>query len=394
MTFNEENNNGIHFNQSAENSTEGGIHFNSSVVLTGDKEVLSAISGEITIQNLLNYVRENKGSDLHIGVNQIPKIRLNGEIYTIPGTEALSEEQVIGFIKATMSPENWEIYQTKKDLDFSYVNDNNQHHRCNALMSLSGYKAVYRIIADQISSFEDLGLPDGVRKIKDMQKGLVLITGSSGSGKSTTLATLLDLINSSKKAHIISMEDPVEFAHQSKESLVNQREIKTNTKSFDVALRSALREDPDVIMIGELRDLETISLALTAAETGHLVFATLHTASATQTISRIIDVFPSGKKRQATVMLAESLQCVISQVLCKKNGSAGRIAAFEVLFATDGVRSLIREDKIFQIPSAIAIGMADDMQSLDQNLTKLVQAGKITPEEAKKHAQNPAEMNF
>jgi twitching motility protein PilT len=262
------------------------------------------------------------------------------------------------------------------------------------MLTLGGPAAVYRIISDKILSQEELHLPQCIERIPEYKKGLVLVTGAAGCGKSTTLATLVDMINEHDPGHILTVEDPVEILHKSKKSMVNHREVKTHTKSFARALKSALREDPDSIMIGEMRDLETISLALTAAETGHLVFGTLHTSSAPKTITRIIDVFPSGEQPQIRAMLAESVQCVISQVLCKRKDGTGRVAAYEIMFGTPGIRNLIRLDKIFQIPSAISTGMKDGMQTLDQALEKLYHDRLISEEEAKLHARNPSELKL
>lgn len=349
-------------------------------------------SGEIAIEALLGYVRANYGSDLHISSNSTPKIRLYGEVYPIPGWQPLSEDETLRLIHQTMDGGLQEVFAAEQDIDYSFCDDKNQRYRCNALQTLRGPAAVFRIIADKIFAFDELGLPESVRMVQHLKKGLVLVTGPAGCGKSTTMATLIDMVNDADEGHILTIEDPVEILHKSKKSLVNHREVKTHTKSFARALKSALREDPDCIMIGEMRDLETISLALTAAETGHLVFGTLHTSSAHKTITRIIDAFPAGEQGQVRTMIAESVQCVISQVLCRRKDGQGRIAAFEVMLGSAAIRNLIRQDKIFQIPSAIEIGVKEGMQSLDQSLGKLVRANLIDLEEAKSFANHPEDL--
>jgi twitching motility protein PilT len=284
------------------------------------------------------------------------------------------------------------IFLESQDADFSYIDEKGRRYRCNAMQTLNGPMAVFRIIADRIMTTDDLGLPECLNKVLEYKKGMVLVTGASGCGKSTTLATLVDMINSVDPGHILTVEDPVEIQHKSKKSLVNHREVHTHTKTFARALKSALREDPDCIMIGEMRDLETISLALTAAETGHLVFGTLHTASAAKTITRIIDVFPAGEQPQIRAMLSEAIQCVISQVLCKRKDGKGRVAVFEIMFGTPAIRNLIRMDKIHQIDSSISTGMSHGMQTLDQALMKMVKADIIDVEEAKHNARHPEDF--
>ncbi len=393
--INQENNaGGIHFNTPAEEMGAGGIVFNEPEQAVIDGDHLPTGTGEVSTKALFEYVRANHGSDLHIAPNSPPKIRLYGEIFLIPGYENLTEENVFSLIYETMDEETKKEFTAENDIDYSYVDPEKKRYRCNAMMSLAGPAGVFRLITDNIKSFEELGLPESAKRIKALRKGLVLVTGPAGCGKSTTLATLVDMINTEHDGHILTIEDPVEVLHKSKKALVNHREVGRHTNSFYRALKSALREDPDVIMIGEMRDLETISLALTAAETGHLVFGTLHTSSAHKTITRIIDVFPTGKKQQIITMLSESVQCVISQVLCKKKNEPGQVPAFEIMFGTPAIRNLIRTNKIFQIPSAVSVGMREGMHTLDQALEKLVKEGKISAEEAKKHAHNPRDLNI
>lgn len=345
-----------------------------------------------SIEFLFDYTREHFASDLHISAGSVPKIRLYGQIQSIPNQEELLPEKALLLIHQTMTEELKKEFKEKLDVDYSFKDSQGRRYRCNAMMNINGPSGVFRIISDKIISFDELGLPESLRKIENLKKGMVLVTGPSGCGKSTTLATLVDMVNRNDEGHILTIEDPVEILHKSKKSLVNHREIKTHTKSFARALKSALREDPDCIMIGEMRDLETISLALTAAETGHLVFGTLHTSSAAKTITRIIDVFPFGEQGQIRAMLSEGIQCVISQVLCRRKDGNGRVAAFEVMFGTDAIKNLIRSDKIYQINSAIEVGMKDGMQTIDQALKKLVLKGIVDVEEARLYAKSPEDF--
>ncbi len=344
------------------------------------------------IIELLLYARSHFGSDLHIASGSTPKMRLFGDVREIPGTGKLSEESAQKMIFATMGQDAKDEYLENLDTDYSFTDEHRNRYRCNAMQTLHGSCAVFRIISNKIMSFEELGLPDSLKKIKDYKKGLVLVTGPSGCGKSTTLATFVDMVNEQEEGHILTIEDPVEILHTSKKSLVNHREVKTHTKSFARALKSALREDPDCIMIGEMRDHETISLALTAAETGHLVFGTLHTSSAMKTISRIIDVFPASEQDQIRTMLSESIQCVISQVLCKRKNGNGLIAAFEVMYGTAGIRSLVRNSKEFQIPSSIEVGMKEGMNTLDQALHKLIAKGLVDKRDITQYATRPEDF--
>jgi len=288
-----------------------------------------------------------------------------------------------------LNPEQRERLEEMKEIDLSYKVEGVARFRVNIFEQIQGIGSVFRTIPEEILSFEELGVPEVLRDLSMRDRGLILLTGPTGSGKSTTLATMIDHINEHKQLHIITIEDPVEFFHTSKSCMLNQRELGASTHSFANALRSALREDPDVILVGEMRDLETISLALTAAETGHLVLATLHTSSAAKTIDRIIDIFPASQKTQVRSMLAESLEAVVQQKLLPKRDGSGRVVATEVMVANTAVRNLIREDKIFQIPSVIQSSSKEGMHSLDQDLQRLLHQGVIDRETAAFVADNP-----
>jgi twitching motility protein PilT len=397
---------GISFNQPEPAQESGGISFNEPIAQTEAQineppqaipQVSAEIqegSGIIELEEIIKYAKDHNASDIHISTGVMPKMRRFGEVYDMKGWKPLNEEEALKIIYATMDKEVRKEFDETGDADFSFhCPTTGQRLRCNALQNLRGPAAVYRMISDHIMSFDELCLPKSIASIKDYKKGLVLVTGPAGCGKSTTLATLIDMVNEHDEGHILTIEDPVEILHKSKISIVNHREVRSNTNSFARALKSALREDPDSIMIGEMRDLETISLALTAAETGHLVFGTLHTASAHKTITRIIDAFPPGEQGQIRAMISESIRCVISQVLCKRKDGTGQVAAFEIMFGTSAIKNLIRTDKVFQIPSSIEIGTREGMQSLDQALTKLVRDNIIDKEEAKKYARSPEDFN-
>lgn len=344
-------------------------------------------SKPLTIEDLLLFTKEQGASDLHLSEGSEPMVRIDGRLHKLdlPG---MTRDKVKELILQSMTDDQHRRFNEAYEVDFAKEIDDNTRFRCNIYKQLQGLAAAYRTIPAEIKSFEELALPDILKQLSLLERGLVLLTGPTGSGKTTTLATMVDWINHHKECHIITIEDPVEYFQNSKNSLINQRELGANTKSFSNALRAALREDPDVILLGEMRDLETISLALTAAETGHLVLSTLHTSSATKTIDRIIDIFPAEQKGQIRSMLAESLQAVLAQSLIpRKDG--GRIAVCEVMMATVAVRNLIREDKIYQIPSVIQAGGKSGMQSLDQNLLNLVAEGKIEKSVAAQRADNP-----
>ncbi len=340
------------------------------------------------ITDLLAFGVKNKASDLHLSTGLPPMIRVHGDVRRInlPNTTA---EEVFNMITDVMNDNQRKNFQQNLETDFSFELPNVARFRVNAFMSNRGPAAVFRTIPSTVLSLEQLEAPKVFKDISDTPRGLVLVTGPTGSGKSTTLAAMINYINENHPAHILTVEDPIEFVHESKKALVNQRELHEHTHSFANALRSALREDPDVILVGEMRDPETIALALTAAETGHLVFGTLHTTGAAKTVDRIVDVFPAGEKEMVRSMLSESLRAVISQTLLKKKDGTGRIAAHEILISTPAVRNLIRENKIAQIGSVLQTGQQFGMQTLDQCLQNLVKRNLISVEMARSKAQNP-----
>ncbi len=339
------------------------------------------------ITELLAFSAKEGASDLHISAGLPPIIRIDGDVRRI-NLPAMEHRQVHSLIYEIMNDKQRRDYEELLETDFSFDVPGIARFRVNVFNQNRGAAAVFRTIPSKVLTLEQLGMGDIFRKISLMPRGLVLVTGPTGSGKSTTLAAMVDYINENRYDHILTIEDPIEFVHQSKKCLINQREVHRDTMGFDEALRSALREDPDVILVGELRDLETIRLALTAAETGHLVFGTLHTTSAAKTIDRVVDVFPAGEKPMVRSMLSESLQAVISQSLLKKIGG-GRIAAHEILIGTPAIRNLIREDKVAQMYSAIQTGGAMGMQTLDQCLHHLVDQRFISTEIAKEKAKLP-----
>lgn len=339
------------------------------------------------ISDLLAFSVKNQASDLHLSADMPPMIRVHGDIRKI-NLPVLDHAQVRAMIYDIMSDTQRRQYEESFECDFSFEIANLARFRVNAFNHNRGAGAVFRNIPSQIMSLEELNCPAIFKEIADQPRGLCLLTGPTGSGKSTTLAAMIDYINNKAYAHILTVEDPIEFVHTPKKSLINQREVGPHTHSFSNALRSALREDPDVILVGELRDLETIRLALTAAETGHMVFATLHTSSAAKTIDRIIDVFPAAEKEMVRSMLSESLRAVISQTLCKTKDEQGRVAAHEIMLATPAIRNLIREAKVPQMYSAIQTGQNVGMQTLDQCLQELVKRNLISVAEAKSKAAN------
>ncbi len=338
------------------------------------------------IAELLAFSVKNNASDLHISAGLPPMIRVDGDIRRI-NVPALDHKTVHGLIYDIMNDKQRKDYEEFLETDFSFEIPNLARFRVNAFNHNRGAGGVFRTIPSTILTLEELGCPATFKDIADQPRGIVLVTGPTGSGKSTTLAAMMDHVNNERFEHILTIEDPIEFVHESKKCLVNQREVHRDTHGFNEALRSALREDPDIILVGEMRDLETIRLALTAAETGHLVFGTLHTSSAAKTIDRIIDVFPAAEKTMVRSMLSESLRAVISQTLLKKTGG-GRIAAHEIMIGTPAIRNLIREDKVAQMYSAIQTGQAVGMQTLDQNLQDLVARGLISRIDARSKATN------
>lgn len=345
------------------------------------------------ITDLLAFGAKNKASDLHLSSGISPMIRVHGDMRRINLPE-MSAEEVGNMVTSVMNDHQRKIYQQNLEVDFSFELPNVARFRVNAFNIGRGPAAVFRTIPSTVLSLEELKAPSIFQKIAESPRGMVLVTGPTGSGKSTTLAAMINYINETQPAHILTIEDPIEFVHQSKKSLINQRELHQHTLSFANALRSALREDPDVILVGEMRDPETIGLALTAAETGHLVFGTLHTTGAAKTVDRIVDVFPAGEKEMVRSMLSESLTAVISQNLLKTHDGNGRVASHEILIANPAVRNLIRENKITQINSVLQTGKASGMQTMDQSLQSLVRQGLIAPEVARRRAQNSESMSF
>ena len=341
----------------------------------------------MNMAELLIFSAQQGASDLHLSSGLPPMIRVDGEIRRT-NLPSMAGEQVYHLLSEIMNEQQCSDYAKFLEVDFSYELPALSRFRVNVFQQNRGAAAVFRTIPARVRSLEELGLGEVFRTIADMSRGLVLVTGPTGSGKSTTLAAMIDYLNSSKQQHILTIEDPIEFVHQSKLSLVNQREVHRDTLGFNQALRSALREDPDIILVGELRDLETIRLALTAAETGHLVFATLHTSSAAKTIDRVVDVFPAAEKSMVRSMLSESLQAVIAQTLLKKEGG-GRVAAHEIMLGTPAIRNLIREDKTAQMYSAMQTGGALGMQPLDSCLQGLLAQGLISRASARQKAKTP-----
>ncbi len=340
-----------------------------------------------SIKELLEYTLKVGASDLHLSVGSKPMVRIHGIIKQLD-LPVMDLKSMVDIKDSILNKHQHKMFEDKLEIDFSAALKGQGRFRVNFFTQINGLSAVFRAIPDEIKSSEELGIPPIMNQLAMEEKGLVLLTGPTGSGKSTTLAAMVDHINETKKCHIITIEDPVEYFHSSKNCMINQRELGQSTHSFSNALRSSLREDPDVILVGEMRDLETIQLALTAAETGHLVLSTLHTSSAVKTIDRIIDVCPSGQKGQIRSMLSESLLAVIAQKLLRNKNQNGRVPACEIMIANSAVRNLIREDKIYQIPSLIQGGSQDGMQTLDQDLQRLISQGLINREEAAKVADN------
>ncbi|MBF0340024.1 MAG: type IV pilus twitching motility protein PilT [Magnetococcales bacterium] len=342
------------------------------------------MSKKVDISELLAFSVRSRASDLHISAGMPPLIRVDGEIRRID-VPPLEADDVKGMVYDIMNDKQRKTFEEEYECDFSFPVPGLARFRVNAFNQHRGPAAVFRTIPSEILSLEQLGTPEIFKEFSETPRGLVLVTGPTGSGKSTTLAAMIDYKNKTEYGHILTMEDPIEFVHESKKCLINQREVHRDTRNFAAALRSALREDPDVILVGEMRDLETIRLALTAAETGHLVFGTLHTTSAAKTIDRIVDVFPAAEKDMIRTMLSESVRAIISQNLLKKKGG-GRIAAHEILVGTPAIRNLIRENKVAQMYSAIQTGRALGMQTLEQCLQELLTKGLITKEAARDKA--------
>src|SRR6187401_1774918 len=339
------------------------------------------------ISELLAFVVKNKASDLHLSSGLPPMIRVHGDVRRI-NVPPMEHKEVHGMIYDIMNDGQRKFYEENLECDFSFAVPNLARFRVNAFVQQRGAAAVMRTIPSKVLSLEELNAPKVFADLTDRPRGLILVTGPTGSGKSTTLAAMVNHVNENEYGHVLTIEDPIEFLHESKKCLINQREVGPHTMSFSNALRAALREDPDYILVGEMRDLETIRLALTAAETGHLVFGTLHTSSAAKTVDRIIDVFPAAEKEMIRAMLSESLRAVISQTLCKTKDGSGRVAAHEIMVGTPAIRNLIREAKDAQMYSAIQTGQALGMQTLDQNLQELVKRNLISLPEARSKAAN------
>lgn len=336
------------------------------------------------IAELLAFAVKNKASDLHLSSALPPMIRVDGDLRRL-NLPALDNQQLTELLYSTMSDQQRRDFEANLEVDYSYAVPGLARFRVNCFHHDRGVGGAFRTIPVAVCTLEDIGAPSSFKDIINVPRGLVLVTGPTGSGKSTTLAAMIDHINTTVAGHILTIEDPIEFVHTSRKCLINQREVHRDTHGFNQALRAALREDPDIILVGEMRDIETIRLALTAAETGHLVFATLHTSSAAKTIDRIIDVFPAGEKSMVRSMLSESLRAVIAQTLMKRIGG-GRIAAHEIMLATPAIRNLIREDKVAQMYSAIQTGQNVGMHTLDQYLEGLVARGIVARNEAMRKA--------
>jgi twitching motility protein PilT len=351
----------------------------------------AAGNGPGHIDELFGQMLDMKASDLHLKSHAAPQLRVDGSMTPVPNRGPLTPEQLEGLIFAITPERNKHEFAESNDTDFAYTFPGRARMRCNVFRDIAGIGAVFRQIPSKILTAEQLNLPKSVLDMCELDKGLVVVTGPTGSGKSTTLAAMVDWINSNRDDHIITIEDPVEFVHQDKKCLINQREVGTQTKSFKAALRAALREDPDIVLVGEMRDLETVAIAIETAETGHLVFGTLHTNTAPSTIDRLIDQFPTDRQEQIRVMLSESLKGVVAQTLLRKKGG-GRVAALEILLVTPAVANLIREGKTFQVPSLMQTGRGLGMVTLMDSLFELVKNGTVEAEEA--YARAPHKKEF
>lgn len=329
------------------------------------------------LDKLFRTTVEYKASDLYITTGTKPVLRIHGELVLVEEHPVITEETAHDYIFETIPEEQSKNFTTTKDIDYAIELPGIARFRVNVFFQRKGIAAVFRLIPSVVASMEDLGLPPQLKKITQMQNGLVLVTGPTGSGKSTTLAALVNEINKTQRQHVITIEDPIEFVHENKMSIIEQREINTHTTSFAKALRASLREDPDIILVGEMRDLETMALAITAAETGHLVLATLHTSGAAKAIDRVIDGFPPNQQNQIRVQFSESLRCIAWQTLLKRKDGTGRVGAFEILFNNHAVANMIRKSKTYQIQSVLETGIAEGMQTMQRALTSLVEEGLI-----------------
>lgn len=333
------------------------------------------------IDSFFKTLIESGGSDLHISEGQPPKIRVHGDVGPIRDA-ILTREEMEGLLKEICGDKRWQRYMETGDLDFAYEMDENSRFRCNYMKHTNGLGAVFRLIPTRISSLEELGLPPVIKQFGHLRSGLVVVTGPTGSGKSTTLAALIDYINTSFSRHIVTIEEPIEFVHSNKMCIITQREVPDQTPTFARGLKAALREDADIVLLGEMRDLETISLALTAAETGQLVFGTLHTNNARKTIDRLIDVFPSDQQQQVRTMLAASLRGVVAQLLLKRSDKPGRLAVNEILFANQAAASIIREGQTQKLQDVIIGGRGEGMQFMDDSIMENLKAGRVSGTEA------------
>jgi twitching motility protein PilT len=333
------------------------------------------------LDQFLSVIVDQGGSDLHIGEGQPPKMRKHGDVAAIRDG-AVTRDEALSMLSEVCGPHNWEIFEERGDLDFAYEMDAASRFRCNYLKQANGYGAVFRLIPTKIATLEQLGIPPIVKEFGHLRGGLVLVTGPTGSGKSTTLAALIDYINENFSRHIVTIEEPIEFVHTNKRSVITQREVPNDSESFPVGLKAALREDADIVLVGEMRDLETISLALTAAETGLLVFGTLHTNNARKTVDRMVDVFPASRQAQARAMLANSLRGVLAQLLLKKADGSGRVAVNEILIVNAAVSAIIREGATQKLQDVIVSGKGQGMQFMDDAIWAFLQSGVVTPHEA------------
>ncbi|MDA0840084.1 MAG: type IV pilus twitching motility protein PilT [Planctomycetota bacterium] len=339
------------------------------------------------IDQLLIELKEAGASDLHLVVGQPPKVRVHGHLENLGSHSVFTEESLGALLGEISTASDWEHFKKNNDLDFAYGLEGVARYRCNYFRQIIGMGAVFRIIPEKILTLDELGMPPVLKRLADLRSGMVLVTGPTGSGKSTTLAAMIDYINTTRACRLLTIEDPIEFVHPNKKSIILQREVGAQTRSFAHALHSATREDIDVILVGEMRDLETISNALTAAEMGSLVFGTLHTNNAPKTVDRVIDAFPADQQEQVRTMLAESLQGVVSQLLLRTADNRGRIAVNEIMTASPALASMIRQGQVEKITSYIQAGRGEGMQLMDDAIYKLLKEGKITPQEAYLKAQ-------